>query len=100
MENNFVQGFCELLILAMKHREFSDDSLRQRDVAVRFTAVVVATLVLALCSPAVNPPQIQVEPAPAMPTAPEQPERVAPRRNFGFRSHPVWRSASFGARLD
>src|SRR5919106_2618173 len=69
----------------MKHREFSNDSLRQRagDAAVRFTAVVVATLVLALCSPAVNPPQIQVEPAPAMPTAPEQPERVGVRLRRG-----------------
>jgi murein DD-endopeptidase MepM/ murein hydrolase activator NlpD len=82
MENNFVQGLCELLILAMKHREFSDDSLRQRDVAVRFTAIVVGTLVLVLCSPDVDPPQIPVEPASAMPTAPQQ-ERVGVRLRHG-----------------
>jgi murein DD-endopeptidase MepM/ murein hydrolase activator NlpD len=84
-QNNFVQEVNELSILVMKQREFSDESFRQRasDAGVRFTAIVIATLVLVLWLPHLDSPKNENDPAPTMAAAPEPPEKVGVKLRRG-----------------
>jgi len=69
----------------MKQRRFFNESFAKRfgDAALRFTGVAIATLLLVLCSPFINPKQKDDEPKPAASVAPEQPERVGVKLRRG-----------------
>src|SRR5206468_11417707 len=53
------------------------------DAALRFTSGAIATLLLVLCSPFINPKQRDDEPKPAASVAPEQSERVGVKLRRG-----------------
>jgi murein DD-endopeptidase MepM/ murein hydrolase activator NlpD len=51
--------------------------------AFRFTALILATAVLVLCAPFINPPQKDHEPQPPAPVAAEEPPRVSVKLRRG-----------------
>jgi murein DD-endopeptidase MepM/ murein hydrolase activator NlpD len=67
-----------LSLIVMKQRKYFDAPLVNRlcASAARFTGLAVATGVLVLCAPFVNPPQKEHEPKPPPPVAAEEPPRV------------------------
>jgi murein DD-endopeptidase MepM/ murein hydrolase activator NlpD len=69
----------------MKQRKYSDAPLVNRwcASAVRFAGLAVATGVLVLCAPFVNPPQREHEPKPPPPVAAEEPPRVGVKLRRG-----------------
>src|SRR5438445_11258790 len=69
----------------MKQRRFFNESFAKRfgDAALRFTGVAIATLLLVLCSPFINPKQRDDEPKPAASVALEQQERVGVKLRRG-----------------
>ena len=67
-----------------QQRYFDSASLKEwRGTAVRFTALALATAVLVLSAPFINPPQPDHEPKPPPPVASEEPPRLAVKLRRG-----------------
>ena len=83
--NITVQGSKPVSFIVMKQRKYFDAPLVNRlcASAARFAGLAVATAVLVLCAPFVNPPQKEHEPKPPPPVAAEEPPRVGVKLRRG-----------------
>jgi murein DD-endopeptidase MepM/ murein hydrolase activator NlpD len=85
LANNAVEGSEHFLFTVMKQRKYLDAPFlnRLRVSPARFTGLAVATGVLVLFAPFVNPPQKEHEPKPPPPVAAEEPPRVGVKLRHG-----------------
>jgi murein DD-endopeptidase MepM/ murein hydrolase activator NlpD len=76
-----LEQFFSIVMKQRKYVRVSVSNLRAS--AIRFTALILATVVLVLCAPFINPPQKDPEPQPRPPVAAEEPPRVSVKLRRG-----------------